>query len=280
MIMISRGPVAAILLLAALGISAGARAQDQSQLPAWRGQWVRVGGGAFDPTKPSGRGQEAPLIPAYQAILEASIADQATGGQGNDPMGSCTPPGMPRTMIDYDGMEIVVTPDTTYVVLEEPMVQVRRIYTDGRAWPQTPTPSFLGYSIGKWIDTDGNGRFDVLEVETRAIKLPHVYDSSGAPFHQDGEAVVKERIYADKADPQLLHNEITVLDHALTAPRAVTRSYRRAPRATWFEMICNLDNHQVRVGKERYYVSGDGYLMPTRKDQQAPGLQGFDQSAN
>src|SRR5580692_3096942 len=126
MIMISRGPVAAILLLAALGISAGVRAQDQSQLPAWRGQWVRVGGGAFDPTKPSGRGQEAPLTPAYQAILEASIADQATGGQGNDPMGSCTPPGMPRTMIDYDGMEIVVTPDTTYVVLEEPMVQVRR----------------------------------------------------------------------------------------------------------------------------------------------------------
>jgi len=38
------------------------------------------------------------------------------------------------------------------------------------------------------------------------------------------------------------------------------------------------DNHQVRIGGERYYVSGDGYLMPTRRDQPAPDLRAFDRS--
>jgi hypothetical protein len=30
-------------------------------------------------------------------------------------------------------------------------------------------PRYLGYSIGKWLDTDGDGRYDTLEVETRGM---------------------------------------------------------------------------------------------------------------
>ena len=29
----------------------------------------------------------------------------------------------------------------------------RRIFTDGRDWPEDVQPTFNGYSIGKWIDT-------------------------------------------------------------------------------------------------------------------------------
>ena len=36
----------------------------------------------------------------------------------------------------------------------------RRIFTDGRDWPKEMQPSFSGYSIGKWIDEDGDGRYD------------------------------------------------------------------------------------------------------------------------
>ena len=32
---------------------------------------------------------------------------------------------------------------------------------------------------------------------------------------------------------------------------------------------------QVRVGKENYMISGDGYLMPVRKDQPPPDLRYF-----
>src|SRR5262249_46728352 len=74
----------------------------------WRRVNFRVGGQpSFDPTKPWGRGQQAPLTPEYQAIHEASLADQANGGQGNWQSGArCMPPGMPASMNIYGEMEI------------------------------------------------------------------------------------------------------------------------------------------------------------------------------
>ena len=81
---------------------------------------------------------------------------------------------------------------------------LRRIYTDGRDWPKQSEPSFMGYSIGKWIDTDADGRYDLLEVETRGLKGPRVFDATGIPLHADNETIVKERIYLDKANPNLL----------------------------------------------------------------------------
>ena len=35
-----------------------------------------------------------------------------------------------------------------------------------------------------------------------------------------------------------------------------------------------MDN-QVLIGKENYVISGDGYLMPARKDQAPPDLRNF-----
>jgi hypothetical protein len=266
-----------IIALAALLLAAAPDAlRADSAYPDWTGEWMRLGAGSFVPDKPPGLGQQAPLTPEYQAVLEASLADQAAGGQGNNSMGECMPPGMPRTMIDYEGMEFLITPETTYIMLLEPMNQLRRIYTDGRDWPQKLVPSFLGYSIGKWVDEDGDGRYDALVVETRGIRGPHSYDSSGMPFHKDGAAVIKERITPDKADRNVIHDEITIIDHALTRPWTVTRNYHRVAKTIWIEIICSEDNHQVRLGRERYYVSGDGYLMPTRKGQPAPDLRYFD----
>ena len=264
------------LVLMVIASATGAQGYDESQYPNLKGQWFRVGAGSFDPTKKPGLGQEAPLTEEYQKILEASLADQAAGGQGNNPMGDCIPPAMPRTMINYEGMEIVTTPDTTYVLLLEPMDQIRRIYTDGRDFPAEFEPSFLGYSIGKWVDEDGDGRFDTLLVETRGIKPRHSYDSSGMPFHKDGKAVIKEKISLDRSDLNLLHDEITIFDHALTRPWTVVRSHKRAARAVWTEVVCSEDIHQVKIGSERYYLNAEGELMPTRKHQPPPDLKHFD----
>jgi hypothetical protein len=267
--------IAPMVLAGALSLTPDAHALDQSPYPDWKGEWMRFGSASLDPEKPPGLGQQIPLKREYQTILEASLADQAAGGQGNNTMGECIPPGMPRTMIDYAGMEFIVTPETTYLMLLEPENQLRRIYTDGRNWPDKLVPSSLGYSIGKWVDEDGNGRYDTLMVETRAIKVPHIYDGSGAPFHKDGEAVIKERITTDKTNRDVIHDDITIMDHALTRPWSLTRSYQRVLNAIWIEINCIEDNHQVRVGNEHYYVSGDGYLMPTRKNQPPPDLSYF-----
>ena len=109
------------------------------------------------------------------------------------------------------------------------------------------------------------------------MRGPRSFDSSGLPLHSDNKTIVKERIYLDKADPDLLHNEITTIDHALTRPWTVTRSYRRERKPVWFEHLCE-DNHDVEIGNENYFIGADGYMMPTRKNQPAPKLRGFDRA--
>jgi hypothetical protein len=278
-----RSSIGTIALAAVLGmVSVGAQAFDESKYPSWKGQWLRAGSGQgapWDPSKPWGPGQQAPLTPEYQAIFEANLKDQAAGGQGTDPSYRCIPAAMPRVMIAVQPMEIVVTPPITYVMLEL-FSTLRRIYTDGRDFPKEFEPSYSGYSIGKWEDTNGDGNYDTLVVETRRIKVPHTYDSSGIPFHNDGEAVIKERIYSDKDNPNILYNEVTTIDNALTRPWTVKRSYRRDGKTQpiWSEYICSEDNHHVRLGDENYVVGSDGLLMPVRKGQKPPDLRYFNQS--
>jgi hypothetical protein len=139
---------------------------------------------------------------------------------------------MPMMMNAYDPVEFVVTPDITYILIShvnDSYRRDRRVYTDGRSWPKEIEPTFAGYSIGKCVDENGDGRFDTLEIETRSIKLPHTYDATGVPFHEDGEGIVKERIYLDTADANIIHDEITSIDHALTRPWTVIKTYRRDP---------------------------------------------------
>jgi hypothetical protein len=101
-------------------------------------------------------------------------------------------------------------------------------------------PSFAGYSIGQWIDTDGGGRYDLLEVETRGFKGPRTFDSTGIPLHKDNQTIVKERIHLDKADRSILYDEITTIDHALTRPWTVIKKFRHdpSPRPVWTENVC------------------------------------------
>jgi len=274
-------------LTAVLAIATtSAQAFDESKYPDWSGAWRRItipgvtGQPAYDPTKRLGKAQNAPLTPEAMAILEASIADQAKGGQGNFTGYGCVAFGMPLMMNAFYPQEYLITPETTYILVNH-QDHGRRIFTDGRDWPNEMEPTYHGYSIGRWLDEDGDGRYDVLEVETRGpFKGPRVYDASGLPLHHDNQSVFKERIYLDKADPNILHDEITVIDHALTRPWTVDKRYRRNLEAqpVWPEYVCGEDNLHVHVGKENYFVSADGFLMPTRRDQAPPDSRYFKQT--
>jgi hypothetical protein len=255
----------------------GASAFDDSKYPDFDGQWRRTATGTprYDPSKPPGRGQQAPLTEEYRALHEASMADQAAGGQGLDVAYRCIPMGMPRQMHGSYPIEFVVTPKITYVLFELVVYSTRRIYTDGRDWPKDEDPTFAGYSIGNWVDSDGDGRYDVLEVETRNMKGPRTFDTTGIPLHEDNQTVIKERFYLDKADPNLLHVEMTTYDHALTRPWSATKDYRRQAKVFWVDSNCAEGNNHVAVGKEDYLFSGDGYLMPVKKDQPPPDLRYF-----
>jgi hypothetical protein len=260
--------------------SFAAWAQDQSKFPDWSGAWVRgpAMGTGWDPSKPQALGQQAPLTPEYRAIFEAALADKAAGGIGGDKTALCLPHGMPRMMIGIYPLEFIVTPKVTYVLTD--YTPHRRIFTDGREWPSEILPSFSGYSIGKWIDEDGDGRYDVLEVETRGFKGPRTFEGSGIPLHEDNETVIRERIGLDKSDPSLLRLEATVEDHALTRPWTINRAYRRERQPVWDYVDCAENNPHVLVGKEYYMISADGYLMPTKRDQQPPDPRYFKRAPN
>jgi hypothetical protein len=273
-----RCSITSIAVAAAMSLS-GAQAHDESKYPDWAGQWRRPPGvnNQWEPTRP--RGQEgAPLIPEYQAIFEANLKDQAEGGQGTDPTYQCIPDGMPRAMNVIFPMEIIIQPNTTYIHIEY-LMMLRRIYTDGRDFPANADASFMGYSIGKWLDTDGDGRYDELRVETRLLKNPRAYDSSGIPFHADAQTIVKERFYQDKDKPDVLHDEITTIDHALTRPWTVVKNYIRVRNPIWVEAICAEQNDHIKIGGEAYMLNADGKLMPAKKGQKPPDLSFFNTPA-
>ena len=267
-----------LIVAAALAMTiAGARAFDDAKYPDWKGQWLRPPRSVLPRWDQTGK--EAPLTDEYRAIFEANLEDMRRGGHGTEPAWTCLSPGMPRIMNVYEPMEIVVTPDETHILISH-IDDNRRIFTDGRDWPADIEPSFAGYSIGRWIDQDGGGRYDALEVETRGFKGPRAYDTTGLPLHRDNQTIVKERIALDKADPNTLYDEITTFDHALTRPWTVTKTLHRSPepQPVWLEENCAENNPHVHIGSENYFIGADGLLMPAKKDQTPPDLKYFNRS--
>jgi hypothetical protein len=268
---------AAVLLMASTGPM---HAFDESKYPGWRGVWQQLPGSSasWDPSRPPGAAaHEAPLTAEYRAIYEDNLKQEAEGGLEADPTRRCIPAGFPRVMMAVRPMEIVIMPNATYFMLQE-FNTLRRVYTDGRKFPADFEPSYTGYSIGEWQASARGGKYDTLSIETRGIRGPHTYDASGIPFHKDGEAVVTEKLSADKANPDILHDEITTVDHALTRPWTVTRSYSRAGKEAlleWSEHLCLEDESRVEIANQIYKLSPEGLLMPVRKGQKPPDLGYF-----
>jgi len=256
-----------LLLAAALSFAAlAARAADDAAFPDWSGQWVRIGGSQFDPSRAPGLGQQAPLTADYQSRFEALLRNPPADGIDNSPTALCTPPGMPRAMIAELPMEMLIRRDMVLVMLSY-FGGLRHIFTDGRRWPAELEPGFYGTSIGRWDGT-------ALLVETRGLNGPRSFDASGLPLHDDNETVVTERISLDATDPDVLHDEITTEDHALARPWTVTRSYHRSRGAAWPEHVCAEEHQRIAVGREIYAIAG-GKLTPMRPGQPPPDLRYF-----
>ena len=255
-----------------LAPSALAQVVDFSKYPEFAGQWDRTG----PPNNWQLRGP-APLTPEYQKVYDASKAAQSVGKPGNWPSTFCVPEGMPAMMNMYNPMEIIITPETTYLLTSHNNDIYRRIYTDGRDWPADPERTLAGYSIGRWVD-GGDGKYNALEVETRFLRGPRAYEVSGVPFHEDNQTIIKERFYLDKTDRNTLYDDITVIDNALTRPWGkLQKAVRKQdPRPMWLGETCPLDNTWRKIGNEVYVVnSADGKLMPAYKDQPPPDLSLF-----
>ena len=271
--------IGSMALVGALcGSLAGAQAWDDAKYPAFKGRWDRIGSPRWLPEH-----EQPPITAEWQAVYAANLADQDAGGPGDMASWYCLPQGMPMMMSLYDPMEIVITPEITYILISHVNDSYRRIYTDGRDWPAEGEyePTYAGYSIGKWIDRSGGSRYDALEVETRLFKGPRVYDGSGLLLHRDNQSIVKERLSLDQADRNVLNDEITVIDHALTRPWTVTKKAKRDPdpKPIWRTAACAENNSMVRIGNDPYYLF-NGHLVPVKKDQSPPDTSYFKKQRN
>lgn len=233
--------------------------------PDWSGQWQRVGSLDFPPEGYANAGPP-PLIDEYLEKWEAARAQAEAGIPAGDPTAQCLPPGMPRIMKMSMPMEIIVQPGITYIYAEWDS-QLRRVYTDGRSFPDYIFPSFNGYSIGEWRDEDDDGVYDALFIETRGLTSPRTFDWTGAPLHENGETVVLEEIRL--LEDGSLENTMTTIDDALTEDWTIRQRYERNQgQVVWTGHVCVEEPRYFQLGEYWYRLNPEGYTIePANADQ-------------
>lgn len=197
-----------------------------AQLPDMDGVWEMTFGGRG--VAGFGAGQQFSLTPAYAALQKEFQAHPPH----DSPMANCVPPGMPGIMSQPYPIEILFTPGMVTVIAEA-FMQVRHIYTDGRAHPDDPDLTYNGNSIGHW---EG----DTLVVDSVGFTKDTALGMNMGVRHSEKMHIV-ERFHLK--DPKTLEIATTIDDpEALAKPWTRTISYARHPDWTLAEYICQQNN--------------------------------------
>jgi len=133
--------------------------------------------------------------------------------------------------------------------------------------------NFSGYFGRKWSDTDNDGTYDTLEVETRYMqgRACSTRPASAAQGQSDGR---QRESLSRQGRQDILRNEITTIDNALTKPWTVNRFYRRVVNNPIYEEYnCTEDNRWITIGDKLYLLDGEGYVMPIQKGSAAAGSE-------
>jgi hypothetical protein len=161
-------------------------------------------------------------------IVEARTANQAI----DDPHIRCLPDHFLRAYGLPHMLKFVHTPDLL-VVLNEMNAGYRQVFTDGRALPEDPTPSWQGYSSATWSG-------DTLVIDTIGVRDDTWIDWNGSILTE--AARVREEIR--RLDFGHLEVRVTVDDpRAYTEPWTVTLRQRIVVDAELIDEIC-LENEQ------------------------------------
>jgi hypothetical protein len=164
-----------------------------------------------------------PYKPEYQKTYDAIVRDTAEG-RSIDPIGACTPYGMPRFMGGQPGPITIVQSPTAIVMISAWFAEPRAIYLDGRTPPPPEndvggdTRTRSGHSAGRW---EG----ETLVVHTTNM-LEGYYDQTDPPFSNRIEMTERIRLVT----PTRLEDAMTIVDPVmLTRPWEVTRYYEKRP---------------------------------------------------
>jgi hypothetical protein len=266
-------PILAALLLLAGSAACHAQADATDPAPS-AADWAALArlpdlGGTWMPDigdqKQQERGNPPPWKPEIKQQVDHWFAEEEAG-RPKGVLVNCLPHGMPSLMlITHNALEFLVTPGRVTVLGEVDGNRLRRIWTDGRAMPDDPDPSFDGYSVGRW-------QGDALVVDTAAI-LPQVYlavsEAVGIP--SNGGMSVHETIRL--IGPDTLADDLEITAPAILTGTWKTRRLYNRSRARIDEIeegVCRQGDFAESTDQwgNAIYVpantSDDGNLLPPR----------------
>jgi hypothetical protein len=110
----------------------------------------------------------------YQTWAAALVKERTEQLGKDDPVGLCRPGGALRILTFPPFRKFLQLPDL-FVILSERDVTYRQVFMDGRPLPADPTPTFNGYSIGRW---EG----DALVVTSNGFRDDTWLDRNGSPM--------------------------------------------------------------------------------------------------
>jgi hypothetical protein len=186
----------------------------------------------------------ADLKPEEVQPWAKALVEQRTENLSKDSMSALCLPLGPAYATDADGngggmMKIVQTP--ALIVILNADLTYRQIFLDGRALETSPSPSWMGYSVGHW-------EADTLVVESFGFNDRTWLDTTG---HPHTEALRMTERYR-RRDFGHLELEVTLQDPAVYArPWTVAVKAELAADTELLEYVCNEHDkgHEHWVGK-------------------------------
>jgi hypothetical protein len=145
----------------------------------------------------------------YRSWAADAVKVARANNRSEDPLSRCLPIGIIRSHTYYAANRKIIQVPGLLVMLSELNASYRQIFTDGRALPEDPNPSWDGYSSGKW---EG----DTLVVQTIGFRDGLWLDSEASPLTD--AAKITERFR--RPNFGTLEIELTVDD-----PKAYTKPW-------------------------------------------------------
>jgi hypothetical protein len=175
--------------------------------------------------------EDIPFKPEAAALYKERVQ---TFGK-DDPDARCLPSGMPRKDAITSPYKIIQQPGEI-VFLYESRTTFRQVFTDGRALPVDPQPTWDGYSVGHW---EG----DTLVVETRGMNGLTWLDSNGHPLSDAMHLTEKFR----RPDFGHMEIEITIDDPKnYTKPWTVKENPHLLVDTDLIEYICDENEKDLK----------------------------------
>lgn len=208
-------------------------------VPDFSGVWM-----AFAVENPDGGGNQPGYSEQGEALLDAYEAQFRTIPEVG---GNCVGSGMPGVMLSTVSYPIeMVQNESRILMVAELETQVRRIFIDGRDFPENAFPQMVGHSIGRF---EG----DTLVIETELLEPWQL-----RPWPRSDETSVVERLHLttfdeidarptgfvaslDRGDSnEVLVDEITLMDPVYyDGPQRRIAYFQRVDDYATAEYICS-----------------------------------------